>query len=190
VFNDGFGANINWAGVLSNLPTGLSANTSACASVPPGGNCSVGITFSPTAAQAYSGASIYPSNTSYTSNTLTISGTGALPVVSVSPTSLSFGSIRKDWQKSLTLTLANTGTGTANMTGFVGAYPDRPDMGAYFWSTTCGTTLGPGGSCTVEVGYYSGCTAGSVTGTLTTSGANFPSIVTQLSAGTQNGPCY
>jgi len=195
VFNDGFGANINWTGALSNLPAGFSANMSACASVAPGASCSVGITFSPTAGQTYSVASIYPSNISYASNTLTLGGTGLnpLPVVTANPTSLEFGTVRTGTEKRLTLTLTNSGVGAANMTDFTIAYTTNPEgVGYYSRSSTCGATLGPSSSCAVTVTYRPDCTGGSLSGKLTTSGSNFPSIVTLLLGATLINPkfCY
>ena len=82
LFNDGFGINANWTSAfatLTNLPAGFTANTSACGAVAPGGSCTVPITFAPTAAQGYSGSGIQPTNSSYASNSLAVSGTGVVP---------------------------------------------------------------------------------------------------------------
>jgi FG-GAP-like repeat/Abnormal spindle-like microcephaly-assoc'd, ASPM-SPD-2-Hydin len=179
LFNDGFGSPINWNAALVNLPTGFTANTSACASVSPAASCSVSITFSPTAGQAYSGSAIRPSPVSYTGNTLAVSGTGVLPAatVSVSPTSVSFGtSLLKGSYVIKTVTITNSGTVAATSIGYAitsgGGFP-----GYSVANGTCpavGGTLAAGASCTVSVTFEASCAGGSFNGTLSVSSANLP----------------
>ena len=194
LFNDGYGAAINWSGVLANLPAGFTANTSACASVAPaGGSCSVGITFSPTAGQAYSGNTIHPANISYPGNTLAVSGTGvvAAPAISGSPSALNFGGLAKGIGKNLTLTVSNTGsaaaTGLAYTIGYTsGSVQQGPYLRNGGTCPTAGGSLAAGSSCTVVVRYEAGCTGGTRNGTYTTSGSNFASLVTTMTASTQS----
>jgi hypothetical protein len=197
IFNDGYGASINWSTALSNVPAGFSANTSACASVVPGGSCNVSITFSPTAVQAYGGGSIYPPNISYGGNLLTVTGTGvaAVPAVSGNPTTLSFGVVPKGNDADLTMTLTNTGTGAATSLGFGIAYTSGTTAVGMYQQVggTCspGASIAPNASCTVVMRYLATCgtSSGSRNGTLTTSGSNFAAVVTTLTAGTGTGVC-
>jgi FG-GAP-like repeat/Abnormal spindle-like microcephaly-assoc'd, ASPM-SPD-2-Hydin len=186
LFNDGVGTPINWNVALANLPAGFTANTSACASVAPGGSCSVSITFTPTAGQTYSGSSIQPSTVSYTSNTLALSGTGVLPAatVSVSPTSVSFGtSIRKASYVTRTVTVKNSGTVAAtNMRYSVNPiFTDEVQGGYTITNGTCpayGGTLAAGASCTVSVTFTSTCVGGARNGTLSIGSANLSTALT------------
>ncbi len=70
----------NWAANngIANAPAGYSFNTSACASVAPGGSCNVVVTFSPSAlGTAYPGNNTTTmSAASYSTNYLFVSGTG------------------------------------------------------------------------------------------------------------------
>jgi hypothetical protein len=195
LFNDGFGQAVNWAGGLSSLPAGFTANMSACASITPGGSCAVSITFAPTAAQAYSGSGISPSSASYTSNTLAVSGTGALATTTLNSTpatSLGFGTVAKDFFKTLSLTLTNTGTVAANGLSYAIAYTGgTAGVGDYTRNGgTCpaaGGSLAAGASCTMSVTYVSGCTAGTRPGTLTINGTNLTAArVVTLTASTSS----
>ncbi|KNZ32391.1 MAG: hypothetical protein AD742_11465 [Methylibium sp. NZG] len=198
LFNDGYGANIDWSAPLYNLPSGFSANTSACSSVAPGGgSCNVSITFSPIAAQAYSGSSIIPPNISYSSNLLAVSGTGvsASPTVGGSPATLAFGVVAKGNDADLTMTLTNSGTGTASGLTFGIAYTSGTTAVGMYQQVggTCaaGGSIGPNSSCTVVMRYLATCgtASGPRNGTLTTSGSNFTAVVTTLTAGTGTGVC-
>jgi hypothetical protein len=194
LFNDGFGTNANWTSAVStlaNLPAGFTANTSVCGAVAPGGSCSVPITFSPTAAQTYSGSSIRPTNVSYTSNTLAVSGAGAyLPTtLTPSPVSLSFGTLAKDRFKTLSLTLTNSGATAATNLNYALSYTGT--AGNYTRSSgTCpavGGALAAGASCTMSVMYSSNCVGGSVSGKFTISSANLTNaLVVNLFAGTSS----
>jgi hypothetical protein len=184
VYNDGFGLAINWAGALANLPAGFSATTSSCGSVVPGSSCGVSITFAPTAAQAYSGSSIYPSNISYTNNTLAVSGTGVHPAttISTSTSSLSWGTVPGGATISRQFTLTNTGANAAlGLTyGITGT--------GFFTPSGC-SSLAAGASCTVYVWYESSCQNASHFATLTISGLNLTANrQVSLSATTSVGP--
>jgi uncharacterized protein (TIGR03437 family) len=82
----------------------------------------VTIRFSPTAAGAQSGTLTFASTDPATpSLTVNLSGTGtgaATPVISVSPTTLDFGSVNTNANKAITLTVSNTGGGTLSLTAF------------------------------------------------------------------------
>jgi hypothetical protein len=148
LYNDGFGAAVNWAGALSNLPAGFSANTSACSGISPGGSCNVAITFSPTAFQAYGGGSVAPSGiVSYNNNTLSLSGTGTGTKATLIAGDLAFGSVAlASSSPTRNLTWRNDGNITADlMSAFTGL--SLPFVVTY---NGC-ANIAPSGTCTVSV---------------------------------------
>jgi hypothetical protein len=167
VTNSGSAA-INWSGALANLPSGFSANTSACSNVAPGGSCSVTITFTPSAGGNYGGGSIYPSNISYANNYLTVSGTGvALTAsISVSPTTASFGTVNTGSTSSTSTHTVTAGGNTAT-TGISISAPS----GFNIVSNNCGTSLAAGSSCTFGV-TFSPSAAQGYSGNVTVASSN------------------
>jgi hypothetical protein len=180
LYNDGFGLAANWNAALANLPAGFTANMSACAAVAPGGNCSVPITFAPTAVQAYSGSNIRPGTVSFTSNTLAMSGSGvaATTTLTASPTSLNFGTVPKPGWSSMSVTIQNSGGLAA--TGLNYTVTPTTGTNAYYSVNrgTCpvaGGSLAAGASCALTVTFTTQCVFSfgvTVTGTLTISGSN------------------
>ena len=129
-------------------PAGFTRSTTCTNSLAAGGSCTVTVTFSPTAAQAYSG-NITITGSGGTNVSIALSGTGgaaATPSVSASPTSLAFGSVTVGSSSAgQIVTVSNTGGAAA--TGMtVGAAPS-----GYARTTTCTASLAAGGSCTVTV---------------------------------------
>lgn len=154
----------NWAtnNTLTNLPAGFTADLSACSNVVPGGSCSVNITFSPTAAQAYNGSGIYPSYASKVgANTLSLSAAGVAQSASI--TDVAFGSRAAGSTTDLTSTLSNDGVGPLSVTAPTAG--SVTGSGFSFVSTTCGTSLASGSSCTTTVRYTASGTS-SATGSL------------------------
>jgi len=152
--------------VIGAAPAGFARTTTCGASLAAGASCSITVTFSPTAASAYSG-NISVTGTS-TSLSIGLSGTGAAaaaPNVGATPSSLAFGSVAVGGTSgSQTVTVSNTGGAAANSFA-VGAAP-----AGFARTTTCGATLGAGASCTITVTFsptaasaYSGSI--SITGT-------------------------
>lgn len=125
--------------------TDTCANTSLTVNA----SCTISVTFSPSAAGAANGSVLVYGNVSGGYATLPLSGTAqGVPNLVLSPTSLAFpvtpiGAT----SASQTVTVSNSGTGAAGLTSPVGS-PDFPVA-----STTCGSTLAPGGACTVAVAF-------------------------------------
>jgi hypothetical protein len=80
LINDG-NSTYNWAAnnAVTNAPAGYSFNTSACSSVAAGGNCTVSVSFAPTAAGSYSASGLTMGAASYSSNSFSVSGAGITP---------------------------------------------------------------------------------------------------------------
>jgi hypothetical protein len=113
----------------------------------------------------------------------------ATTTITSSPASLDYGSLASGGMRTMSVTVSNAGSQTANgmsyavkrTSGLVGNYSIA--------SQTCGASLAPGGSCTVSITYTATCNAGAVYGQFTASGTNFNTATTSLSAGTLRGVC-
>jgi hypothetical protein len=119
--------------------------TTTCgATLAAGANCTYTVTFKPSKSGAESASLTIKDNEG--SFPVTLSGTGL--GTSLSPSSLSFGTITKGTTTTLTETLKNAGTATlttisANVTG--------TNATDFTFTTTCGTTLAAAASCTYSV---------------------------------------
>lgn len=93
--------------------------------------------------------------------------TPGMAILNVTPTSLTFGS-QADGTTSAaqTVTLNNTGTGTANTIAVVVTAPFARPTGAA--GGTCGATLAAGATCTIGIAFSPTTQVGSVNGTATT----------------------
>ena len=126
------------------------AQTNTCgSSVAAGGNCTISVTFTPTASGSRSASVSISDNASGSPQTVNLSGTGTVPVVSLSPTSLAFGNQAIDVTSSAqAVTLSNTGSAALSITSIAIAGTNAGDFAE---TTTCGTSVAAGGNCTVGV---------------------------------------
>ncbi|HUA24950.1 MAG TPA: choice-of-anchor D domain-containing protein [Steroidobacteraceae bacterium] len=126
-------------------------------SLMPGASCQLSVTFTPTAATAYSGTITLSANSSgggpAQTVTFSVTGTGtapAAPVAVLSPTTATFaGTLVGSASAAQTFTLSNTGNATLTTSGatFTGANPGDFSVSG----TTCGATVAAGASCSFAV---------------------------------------
>ena len=137
-----------------------------------GAKCTVGVTFSPTAAGTRSGALTFSDNAGNSPQTVSLSGTGYSPVT-VSPASLAFTSQTVGTTSSAqTVTLKNRLTTSVTIS--------TPASAGDFAlaGNTCGASVGAGRTCTVGV-TFTPTVGGTRTGALTIPYSAFgsPSVV-------------
>jgi hypothetical protein len=115
-----------------------------------GANCAITVTFTPKAVGTRPGSIVIIDGDASSPQTISLSGTGTpAPIVKLSAYWLGFGSQALNTQSApQNATLTNTGSGTLNIKSILGS---GPDAGDFIESTTCGTTVAPGGSCTISV---------------------------------------
>ena len=118
-----------------------------------GANCTISVTFRPTANTTYNGSLTISSNDpAHPTITVTLSGSGAGPVLTVTPPSLAFGNQNLNVTSTAqTVTVSNTGTLnlTLNSISLTGTNANQ-----FGQTNTCGPfprTLLTGASCTVNV---------------------------------------
>jgi hypothetical protein len=134
----------------SNCPTLIAAGT----------GCLISVTFSPTADGTRTGALSVTDSASGSPQTVSLSGTGLVPVASVSPTSLTFGpQDLGTTSPPQIVTLTNTGDGPLVLHGM---WISPNDFGL----VTCPEYLNPGSSCKIPITFSPQAT-GTRSGTLT-----------------------
>ena len=134
----------------------FAVTSNSCGSVASGATCQVDVVFKPTALGARTGTLTVKSS----ANTLTaaLTGTGTPPITS-STTALAFGNVDVGGVASQTVSITNTAPAAVPV-------PALTTTGDYSFTTSCGSTLAAGSSCTITVAFKP-TTTGSRTGTLT-----------------------
>lgn len=169
-------------------PSGY-VDCSSSAVVPAGSNCIAAIAFVPTLTGSLSGTLTLTANslnTPGTSRSASLSGTGisaAVPKVSLSPASLSFGNqIVGTASSAKTVTLSNTGSATLSILSIWLTGANTSDFAI---TTTCGASLAANASCTVSL-VFSPAATGSRAASLvfTDSVASSPQTVALTGTGT------
>jgi FG-GAP-like repeat/Cep192 domain 4/HYDIN/CFA65/VesB-like, Ig-like domain/Abnormal spindle-like microcephaly-assoc'd, ASPM-SPD-2-Hydin len=168
---------INSIGIPGNF-----AETNNCgSSVAIGGSCTINVTFTPKSAGTKSSTLSVYDNASGSPQKVSVSGTGT--VVTLSPTSLSFGTVKVGQSSSAqTVTLKNTGSTplTIQSVSFTGTNP-----GDFSETDTCKGSVSAGGSCTFSVTFTPAAT-GSRSASLSISDSGGASPQTVPLSGTGN----
>jgi hypothetical protein len=161
---------------LTITTSGDFAQTNNCGgSLAAGASCTINVTFTPTAGGSRTGALTLTDNAANSPQSVSLSGTGLPPVVSLSTTSLSFaGQTVSTSSAPQTLLLTNTGTGA--LTPLTTAV-----SGDFAQTNNCGSSVAAGAACTISV-TFTPTAGGNRTGalTLTDNAGNSPQTV-QLS---------
>jgi FtsP/CotA-like multicopper oxidase with cupredoxin domain len=122
--------------------------------------CSINVNFRPTVAGVLTATLSIVDGDVTSPQTVSLTGTGVQPAVSLSPTSLTFSAPRRTSQTH-PVTLNNTGTAPLTIRGIFAG-------GRFSQTNNCGTSLAIGASCTINVTFSSNA-AGTFTGTLSIS---------------------
>jgi hypothetical protein len=150
-----------------------------------GGNCTVGITFSPSAAGTRTGTLTFADTAADSPQSLALTGTGTITTVSVSPTTLTFGQ-QVVGTKSTDQMVTVTNTGSTTDLAF-SSISISGDFLIDSTGTTCTAsgTVAPGGSCQVAVA-FAPTAAGALSGTLTFTNNASPTTQTVALNGTSS----
>ena len=144
-------ASLNIASILVTGPNAADFSlTNTCgSSVAPGANCTASLTFTPSATGIRTASVSITDNASGSPQTVSLSGTGTGPVVSLSPTSLTFGSQTVGTSGTpQTITLSNTGNGALSITSVTVTGTNAKDFSE---TNDCGSSVAAGGNCTISV---------------------------------------
>ncbi|HEV2378201.1 MAG TPA: choice-of-anchor D domain-containing protein [Terriglobia bacterium] len=132
--------------ITSIVSSGDFSETNTCGtSLAAGASCAMSITFTPTTTGTRTGAVTIADNASGSPQTVSLTGTGTAAAVTLSPTSLNFGTQYLGTSSTAQIvTLTNTGTAALSISG-VSIGPD------YGQTNNCGTSVGAGATCTLNV---------------------------------------
>jgi hypothetical protein len=126
------------------------AETNTCgATLGAGSSCTISVTFTPTATGLRSASLTVTDDAIGGTQSAALSGVGVTPAVSLSPTSLTFGTqLIRTTSAAQVLTLTNTGTATLTITSLIFTGINPADFAQ---TNTCGASVSPGASCTITV---------------------------------------
>ena len=169
------GANSGDFGISTTCGSVLAASSS----------CSVSVTFSPLAAGSRAASLMFTDSVASSPQSVSLSGTGIQSAgVSFSASSLTFPSQAVGTASApTTLTLTNTGAGPLAIASVSLSGPNAPD---FTMSTTCGSSLAVGASCSVNVSFAPSA-AGSRSASLvfTDTASTSPQTIALTGTGTQ-----
>ncbi len=148
--------------IFSNITTSgdfAGATLAQCTNIPDeGAPCVFSITFKPTATGTRTGAITFTDNATGSPHTVTLTGTGTpgAATVTVTPSSLAFGSQALTTTSApLSVTVKNTGSSTVTFSGFTISGEDAEDFSVPLPTSGAGCsatgTLAAGASCTINV---------------------------------------
>ncbi len=121
------------------------SDTCVDATIVPNAACDIFVSFAPTATGVLNGTLTVTDNAAGSPQTVSLTGTGTAPTVL--PSVLNFGKqIIGTTSAPQSVTVTNNGTTTINFTNIT------PTAG-YAQTNTCGTSLGPESSCTINVSF-------------------------------------
>ncbi len=169
--------------------TGSFTQTNTCGtSLAGGAHCTITVTFTPAAAGVLSASISIADNAAGSPQTISLTGTGVVPapIVSLSPTSLTFPATPVGTSAAAqTVTLTNTGTAPLTITTL--NVTNGQTGQNYIATNSCGT-VALGATCVTTV-TFSPTAFGTLTGTLsfTDNAANSPQSVTLTGTGIEAG---
>jgi hypothetical protein len=159
------------------------AETNTCgSSVAQGANCTISVTFTPTASGTQTGTVTITDNATGSPQTIALSGTGNGPAVVLMPATVTFASQPVGSTSPVqTVTLTNTGNESLSITKIA-------TTGPFAETNTCATTLAANASCTISVDFaptVSGAASGTLT--ITDNATGSPQTLTLSGTGSTGG---
>lgn len=128
------------------------------AAVAPGGSCAITLNWMPELG-ALNDSMVLTDNAANSPQSVSLTGTGVQPAVTLSPTSLTFPTqIVFTTSKVQTVTLTNTGLGILSISKIA-------TTGPFKQTNTCSSTVNPGNTCTLSV-TFTPTKSGSLTGSV------------------------
>jgi hypothetical protein len=155
--------NITSVAVGGSKPGDYSQTNTCGSSVAAGASCTITVSFTPTSTGTRNATVTITDNTSEATDTISLTGTGAYPTVSFSPSPLAFGTVEMSASSTLSTVLTNTSSVPLNISSITltGSYPAD-----YSQTNNCPASLVSNATCTVTV-TFTPSVSGSRNATLT-----------------------
>ena len=158
---------------------GFTQTNNCGTSVAAGSSCTINVSFAPTMTGSTSGTISVTDNATGSPQTVSLSGTGTSPTITLSPNSLTFGNQEVGTtSQSQPVTLTNGGTAALTIS-------DIAASAGFTQTNNCGSSLSAGSSCTINVSFAPtaiGSTSGTVS--VTDNAAGSPQTVSLSGTGT------
>lgn len=134
------------------------------ASLAAGANCTIHGHFAPTVTGALTASVVLTDSDTNSPQSITLSGTGVQPLVSLSSASLAYGSTTLNTPSELqSVTLTNSGTSALAITSIAVTGTNASE---FVFANNCGTSLAAGASCTIH-GHFAPTALGAATASIT-----------------------
>ena len=157
------------------------SQTNNCpASLAVGSNCAIQVTFTPTAAGTRNGSLFINDNGSFSGHTVSLIGSGLGPLISLNPSSLTFGTVALN-TTTTPQSVVVTNSGTTTVTGLT----ISAATGDFAQSNNCAASLAVNATCSISV-TFKPTAAGGRSGSLTVTSSAGTQTVTFSGAG--SGP--
>ena len=170
-------------GVAGASASSFVQNNNCGSSVAVGTRCTITVIFKPSAGGALTATLSVADNAGGSPQTVSLSGTGAAAAVTLSPTSLAFGSLPTGTASpAQTITLSNSGTAALTITGVA---VSGANAGSFIQSNNCGSSVGAGAQCAISVTFKpsaSGIEAATLS--ISDNGSGSPQAVSLTGTGT------
>jgi hypothetical protein len=138
-------------------------------SVAAGANCTISVTFTPSASGSRTATLSIADNASGSPQTVSLSGTGTASAASVSPSSLTFASQTVgSTSAAQTVTLSNSGNAALSVSGLS---LSGANSGDFVESNNCGASVAAGANCTISVTFTPSASGGRAASLTITDGA-------------------
>lgn len=135
----------------------FSQTTTCSGAIAPGGHCITTLTFAPSDTGSRSATLVFADSASDSPQSVGLTGVGTpkpLPAVTLDQTKLDFGSqLLHTTSRGQTVTLTNSGTASLAITSIKAG-------GDFAQTTSCGSSVDPGGHCTITVTFTPGAVGG------------------------------
>ena len=144
--------------------------------------CMISVTFTPTTTGPRADQISITDNAAGSPQVVSLSGTGALPSITLNPTALAFGNqVTGTTSKAKNITLSNPGSGVLSILSIAVTGANSSD---FTQTNTCGTTILASGNCIITVTFTpSASGARSAAVTITDNSAGSPHAVTLAGTG-------
>jgi hypothetical protein len=137
-------------------------STTCAGTLGAGSSCTITIAYSPTTRGSASGSLTVLDDAANSVSTISLTGSGTVPIASISPLSLSFGTqLVGTTSLAQLVTLSNTGDASLSIYSITATAP-------FAQTNNCGTSLAPGLTCTINV-TFAPSSRGAVAGNLSIS---------------------
>jgi centrosomal CEP192-like protein/ASPM-SPD-2-Hydin domain-containing protein len=147
-------ATLNLSSISANGDFALAATGTSCpyggGTVAAGTNCTIDVSFTPTATGARTGTVTITDNATGSPQIVNLSGTGVAPAVSFSVAALAFGNqVTNTTSAAQSVTLTNTGSGVLSLSSVAITGTNPADFAIS--ANPCGPTVAPGANCSISV---------------------------------------